>query len=95
MTSVHFRTDDKIKKRAQAILKKLGLDLSTALNMYLHQIVLNEGMPSAHCPHPVCFGGHISPKLDKQLWEEEQEALKSGKVFRNVDELFASWDHEK
>ena len=87
MAHIHFRTDEEVKKKAQAILKILGLDLSTALNMYLHQIVLNEGVPGARCSHPVCFGGHIPPKLDKQLWEEEQEALKSGKTYSSAEEL--------
>ncbi|MBI1934535.1 type II toxin-antitoxin system RelB/DinJ family antitoxin, partial [Candidatus Peregrinibacteria bacterium] len=33
MTTIHVRTDEKIKRDAQRILMSLGLDLSTAVNM--------------------------------------------------------------
>ncbi len=45
MTTIQIRTDEKTKKAVQKILKKLGLDLSTAINMYLAQIVKYQGIP--------------------------------------------------
>ena len=45
MTTIQVRTQDATKKAAQLILSKLGLDLSTAVNMYLVQIIEKKGIP--------------------------------------------------
>ena len=94
MASIHVRIDDKLKKNAQKILRRIGLDLSGAVKLYLHQIVLNEEIPLRPCAHPICMGGRLPPKLDKKLWEEEQEALKNGRVYNTPEELFAAWEKE-
>ncbi len=39
------RIDAKIKKQASALFKNLGLDMSTAVNLFLHQCVLRGGLP--------------------------------------------------
>lgn len=43
--TITVRVDLKTKKKAQLILKELGLDLSTAINIYLKHIVKNGGIP--------------------------------------------------
>ena len=35
----------KVKERAEAVLAKLGVPMSTAIDMYLHQISLTGGIP--------------------------------------------------
>lgn len=87
MASIHVRIDDKLKRDVQKILRKIGLDVSSAVKLYLHQIVLNEEIPLRPCAHPVCMGGRLPPELDKKLWEEEQEALKEGKTYASAEEL--------
>ncbi len=42
---VNFMTDPTVKKRAQAVFERLGLDLSTGINLYLHQVSLHGGVP--------------------------------------------------
>lgn len=39
------RVNDEIKKEVTPILNDLGLSLSEAINIYLHQIKLNNGIP--------------------------------------------------
>ena len=39
------RIDSKIKEEITPILEKLGISLSEAINMFLHQIKLNNGIP--------------------------------------------------
>lgn len=41
------RINDKIKKEVTPILDDLGLSLSEAINIFLHQIKLNNGIPFA------------------------------------------------
>ncbi len=45
MTYVQVRTPEKLKENAADILDKLGLNLSTYINMSLNQLVIQEGIP--------------------------------------------------
>lgn len=82
IASLHVRIDEKTKKKVQKILDDLGLDMSTAINMYFHQISLQEGIP---------FGitkGRVVPAHIMKEWEREaQEALKSGKSYATAQEM--------
>ena len=44
-TNINVRTDSELKKKAQAVLSDLGLDVSTAVNVFLNQIVYRQGIP--------------------------------------------------
>ena len=44
-TNINIRTDSELKAKAQSILTDLGLDLSTAINVFLNQIVYKQGIP--------------------------------------------------
>lgn len=46
-TPTQVRIDSEIKKQASAVFANLGLDMSTAVNMFLHQCVLHQGLPFA------------------------------------------------
>ncbi len=39
------RVNDKIKEEVTPILSDLGISLSEAINMFLHQVKLNNGIP--------------------------------------------------
>lgn len=45
MTLVQVRTTEKLKSNASEILEKLGLNISTYINMSLNQLVIQEGIP--------------------------------------------------
>ncbi len=45
MTVINIRTDEAVKAKAQDVLHELGLDLSTAINIYLRQIIKTKGIP--------------------------------------------------
>jgi DNA-damage-inducible protein J len=60
--TINVRTDSELKAQAQSILANLGLDMSTAINVYLNQIVKKQAIPfeiSSPLPAPnqVKFGG--------------------------------------
>ena len=44
-TSMTIRTDKEIKQQAQMIFSELGLDMSTAINVFLRQAVIHRGFP--------------------------------------------------
>ncbi|MDY6322512.1 MAG: type II toxin-antitoxin system RelB/DinJ family antitoxin [Succinivibrio sp.] len=45
MTTISFRTDQALKEQAVKIYKALGLNLTTALNMFLRQTVIQQKYP--------------------------------------------------
>lgn len=88
MAHVHIRTNDRLKKKAQAILKKIGLDLSSAINMYLMQVVIRDGIPfvvSADGGNrvPGAARGLIDAQgiIDESLPDEVLDAFDDPKIF--------------
>jgi len=43
-TTINIRTDSEVKAQAQDILSKLGLDLTTAVNLFLRQVICAQGV---------------------------------------------------
>jgi len=44
-THIHVRIDDDTKKQAQQIFSEMGLDISTAINMFIRQVIRSRGFP--------------------------------------------------
>lgn len=83
-TTVSFsvRTDPVLKKQADLFLENVGMTMSTAINLYLRKIVLEQRIPfEISLPQ-------LSPESRAAL--QEAEELKEpgvGKVFKTVDDL--------
>lgn len=78
MTTIQVRVDDATKKSAQAVLEKLGFDLSSAIKIYLRQVVQKKGIPFAL----VTENGFI-PSQEEKLIKDSNETIrlfKSGKL---------------
>jgi len=59
-TNINIRTDSDLKAKAQDVLKRIGMDMSTAINVYLVQIVEQGGIPldlKVRKQRPPRFGG--------------------------------------
>ena len=71
-TTINVNVDAEIKKEATNILKGLGLNMSTAINMFLTQIVKRDGIPFEI----------TNPKPSKETIQalKEAEDIISGKV---------------
>jgi DNA-damage-inducible protein J len=44
-TLISVRTDAELKERSQKLFADMGLDLSTAVNMFLRQSLVDNGIP--------------------------------------------------
>jgi DNA-damage-inducible protein J len=77
-TTINIRVDSKIKKEAVKTLAGLGLDMSSAVKMFLNQVVISQGIP---------FKPTRSPKEIRAQWDAEvAEALK-GKGYKTAEEM--------
>lgn len=44
-TSMNIRMDSEIKRQAQELFSQFGLDMTTAINMFLRQAIREQGIP--------------------------------------------------
>jgi len=44
-TSIYTRVEPELKEQVDHVLSKLGLPMANAINLFLHQIVLYDGLP--------------------------------------------------
>lgn len=83
--TLHIRVEPKVKQKAEETLNDLGLSITEAINVFLNQVILTEGIPFAI----------RKPKFNKetiQAIEETKNGKNLSKVFDNVDEMFEELD---
>ena len=83
MGNINIRVDNNLKKEASELFNDLGLNLSTAINIFLTQCVKEQAIPfEIKQPKP-------TRRLKKAL--KEAEKISSGKIntksYNNFDEL--------
>ena len=79
-TVINIRTKKKVKDEAKKVFSKMGISTSAGINMFLHQVVLEKGMP---------FNSTVDTKKTAAKWDKETaEAIKSGKGYKNAEEFF-------
>ncbi|WP_318366044.1 type II toxin-antitoxin system RelB/DinJ family antitoxin [Enterobacter sp.] len=86
---IRTRIDSDLKDRATAILHDCGLNMSTALRMFVEQVVIQEGLP---------FDVKRKPSAELLKAMEEANALKAAGypgVFNSTDDLMDSLDDGK
>jgi len=44
-SSIYTRVEPELKEQVEHVLSKLGLPMANAINLFLHQIVLYDGLP--------------------------------------------------
>jgi DNA-damage-inducible protein J len=81
-TTIQVRTKREIKKATERILEKLGLNLSTAINLYLVQIIEKQGIPFA-----VVTENGFTPVEEEEMLKELVWARKHGKRYTSAKTL--------
>lgn len=71
----------KTKREAQRVFKRMGLDLSTGVNMYLSRVVHDNAMPFT----PRTING-FTPEYEARILKETAYAEKHGKSY-TADEI--------
>lgn len=79
---VHARIEPQTKKRAEGVLKRLGMSPTEAIRLFYRQICLRRGLP---------FPVLIPNKLTRETLKKS--ALGNGvETFGSLDEMFESWE---
>ena len=80
-TTLSIRIEEKTKKAAQKTLEAVGLDMSSAVKMFLHQVVIEQGIP---------FKPSRTPKQIREEWDIWSKEAKKTKGYKNAEEMFKS-----
>lgn len=75
-TTVTFRTDPEVKSRAKELFESLGLDMSTAINLFLRQSLNDNGLPF-----------RVTRENPASAEARRQALAHEGKAFDSVDDL--------
>lgn len=79
--TLHIRIEPSVKQRAEETLNDLGLSITEAINVFLNQVILNDGIPFEI----------RKPRFNKetiQAIEDTKNGKNLSKTFDNVDEMF-------
>lgn len=83
--TLHIRVEPTVKKKAEETLNELGMSITEAINVFLNQVILNDGIPFEI----------KKPRLNKetiQALEDTRNGKNLSKTFENVDEMFKELD---
>jgi len=82
MTNINIRTETMVKAQAQALFTELGLDMTTAINMFLRQAVREQALP---------FRARIGDEYEATLRASLAE-MEAGTSGYSLDEFSAMLD---
>lgn len=83
--TLHIRVEPKVKQKAEETLNDLGLSITEAINVFLNQVILHEGIPFEI----------KKPKINKgtiQAMEDVKNGNNLSKTFDSVDKMFEELD---
>ena len=84
MANISIRVPDEIKKQASEVFSDLGLDMSTAINMFLRQSIKSNGLPFRPVTDPFYSDSNL------RALEKSRRQLEEGKVVvKTMEELEA------
>ena len=77
MTTLNVRIEEKAKKAASKALADIGLDLSTGVKLFLHQVVTEQGLPFTPTKNPAI----LRAKWDREVAQARKKTnfYKSGR----------------
>ncbi len=83
--TLHIRIEPKVKQQAEETLKDLGLSITEAINVFLNQVILNNGIPFE-------IKKPTYNKETLQAMEDTKSNKNLSKTFDSVDEMFEELD---
>jgi DNA-damage-inducible protein J len=73
MAQVNIRIEDDLKERAEAIFNELGMNMTTAFNIFVRQTIRDGGIPFAITTKPDPFYNADNIKILRQSIREANE----------------------
>jgi DNA-damage-inducible protein J len=91
-TTYNIRIDKRIREQADALYKSMGLSLSSAINLFLTQSVIQGKLPISEV---IAEPTYADTLLRDAIEIDAAIADGTAKVYSTPNELFAAWESEK
>lgn len=86
MATVTARVDENVKKEAEILFKKIGLNMSTAMNLFLKKCILEQGIP---------FELKVPNRETRKVLDEVEKGVGLSKTFDSIDELMEDLENDE
>jgi len=81
MTTIQIRIDEKTKAGVKKVFKKMGLDVSSGIKLYLARVAQDKSVPFV-----LRTGNGYTPEQEQEMIRETEYAEKHGKRYTSVEE---------
>ncbi len=88
-SQIQVRIDTRTKKQAQKTLDQMGLDMSSAIKLFLRSVISTQSIP-----FEIRTKNGFTPAQEARMIREVEETLKSDKSYRTAREMHEDILHE-
>jgi len=81
-TTLNIRVDEKTKRDASKTFKKMGLDVSSGVKIFLNQVINTQSIPFR-----VLTENGFTPEYESRILKEVEYAKKYGKRYKTAGAL--------
>lgn len=74
-TVINIRTNKEIRNKAQKVFSSMGISTSAGVNMFLHQVVAEKGLP---------FTPTTDTKKIRERWDRQVTQVERSKKYGNA-----------
>ncbi|MDR0804244.1 MAG: type II toxin-antitoxin system RelB/DinJ family antitoxin [Oscillospiraceae bacterium] len=71
-TSLTVRIDSNLKKDAERLFNRMGMNMSVAVNMFFRQALSKQTLPFEPTPYDDYFTGDVLERLDESIEQEKR-----------------------
>lgn len=89
-TTIQLRLDKETKRLAQKTLNEIGLDFSSAIKLFLKNVIITQSIP-----FEIRTVNGFTLAQEKEMLKEAEHALKYGKRYSSIEELHNDLIKEK
>jgi len=86
---IQVRIDTRTKKQAQKTFEQMGLDMSSAIKLFLHSVITTQSIP-----FEIRTKNGFTPAQEARIVRETEETLKKGKGYCTAREMHEDILHE-
>jgi addiction module RelB/DinJ family antitoxin len=83
--SIYTRVEPELKEQVEQILSSLGIPMANAINLFLRQVVLQNGIPFdvKLPPHPLDISNMTKEEFDAEM-QKGLDDVKAGRVISSA-----------
>jgi DNA-damage-inducible protein J len=81
--TVNIRINKQTKQQAQKIVEKMGLDLSSAIKLFLNKVIITKSIP-----FEIRTVNGYTPEFEAKMLKELEWSKKNGKRYTSTKEAF-------